>query len=55
MERFDYLDPSHLIQRSQFSNGISVIANFSDRDYDYNGVRVSANSAEAFTEDNQPL
>lgn len=48
MERFDYLDDSRLIQRSEFSNGVSVVANFSDSDYDYRGVCVKAHSAKTF-------
>ena len=49
MERFDYLDDSRLIQRSEFSNGVSVVANFSDSDYDYRGVCVKAHSAKTFS------
>lgn len=49
MERFDYLDDSRLIQRSEFSNGVSVVANFSDSDYNYRGVCVKAHSAKTFS------
>ena len=48
MERFDYLDDSRLIQRSEFSNGVSVVANFSDEDYSYLGVCVKAHTAKTF-------
>lgn len=48
MERFDYLDDDHLVQRTTFSNGISVAANFSEKPFVYLGKEIPAGDSAVF-------
>lgn len=47
MERFDVLDSERLIQRTRFSNGVEVVANFNQVDaYYYRGQEIAPMSSE---------
>ncbi len=48
MESFEYLDASRLIQRTLFSGGVSVVANFSDDDFCWQGECIPAHTSRIF-------
>lgn len=48
MERFDYLDGEHLVQRTMFSNGVSVVANFSKETFAYLGKEIPSGDSVVF-------
>ena len=45
MTDFSMLTADRLVQKTQFGDKLSVIANFSDTDYEADGVKVAAQTA----------